>query len=190
QSFFSDNVRDTALAIANVEAGKMAADLGAGTGFVTEGLVQAGLKVIAVDQSEAMLAEMKRKFAKVKTIDYRVGESEKLPIEENTLDYVFCNMYLHHVESPKKSIIEMTRVLKSGGKVVITDMDEHVYDFLRKEQHDRWLGFKREDIEQWFVVAGLINIDIDCIGENCCADSVSGAERANVNLFIACGEKP
>ena len=74
--------------------------------------------------------------------------------------------------------------------MVITDMDEHAYDFLRKEQHDRWLGFKREDIEQWFVDASLININIDCIGENCCADSVSSEAKASVNLFIACGEKP
>jgi len=74
--------------------------------------------------------------------------------------------------------------------VIITDMDEHAYEFLRKEQHDLWLGFNREDIEQWFIDAGLSNIKIDCIGESCCADSVSGAERASVSLFIAYGEKP
>ena len=37
-------------------------DIGAGTGLITEGLVQKGLKVIAVDQSEVMIEEMKRKF--------------------------------------------------------------------------------------------------------------------------------
>lgn len=190
QSFFSSNVRDAALAAARVKAGKLAADLGAGTGFITEGLVQAGLKVIAVDQSEAMLAEMKKKFADMKGIDYRIGESEFLPIEDNSLDFVFCNMYLHHVESPLSSIKEMTRVLKSGGKVVITDMDVHDYEFLQTEQHDRWLGFKREDIQQWYLDAGLSNVKIDCIGENCCADSELSPERASVSLFIAYGEKP
>lgn len=53
--FFSDNVREKAFAVAQIQPGKLAADIGAGTGFLTEGLVQRGLKVIAVDHSEAML---------------------------------------------------------------------------------------------------------------------------------------
>jgi ubiquinone/menaquinone biosynthesis C-methylase UbiE len=190
QSFFSNKVRDAALAAAGVGKGKLAADLGAGTGFITEGLLHAGLKVIAVDQSESMLAEMKKKFANMESIDYRLGESGNLPIEDNSLDYVFCNMYLHHVEFPLRSIKEMTRVLKSGGKVVITDMDEHEFEFLQKEQYDRWLGFKREDIEHWYIDAGLINVNVDCLGQNCCADSELSSERASVSLFIAFGEKP
>ena len=60
KSFFSDEVREKALAAANVKPGKLAADIGAGTGFITEGLVQNGLRVIAVDQSGAMLEEMKK----------------------------------------------------------------------------------------------------------------------------------
>ena len=40
QSFFSENVRDVAYATAKVQAGKLAADIGAGTGFITEGLVR------------------------------------------------------------------------------------------------------------------------------------------------------
>ena len=76
QSFFSDNVRDVALATANVQLGKIAVDLGAGTGFITEGLLQKGLKVIAVDQSEAMIEEMKRKIKKYDMVDYRIGVVE------------------------------------------------------------------------------------------------------------------
>ena len=68
----------TALSI--VQKGKIAADIGAGTGFISEGLIQAGLQVIAVDQSEAILKEMKRKFADIETIDYRVGQAQNLPI--------------------------------------------------------------------------------------------------------------
>jgi hypothetical protein len=84
----------------------------------------------------------------------------------------------------------MERVLKPGGKVVITDMDEHEFEFLRKEQHDRWLGFKREDIEHWFKVAGLKNVKVDCVEENCCGDSDESGEKASVSLFVAYGEKP
>jgi len=62
QSFFSATVKDKAFSVAGVKKGKIAADIGAGSGFITGGLIGKGLKVIAVDQSEAMLAEMRNKL--------------------------------------------------------------------------------------------------------------------------------
>ena len=85
ESFFSDEVREEALSTAAVQKGKIAADIGAGTGFISEGLIQAGLQVIAVDQSEAILKEMKRKFSDIETIDYRVGQAQNLPIPDATV---------------------------------------------------------------------------------------------------------
>lgn len=189
QGFFSDNVREVALDAAHIKAGQLAADIGAGTGFITEALVLMGLKVIAVDQSKAMLGEMEKKLSRFDTIEYRIGDSDALPIPDETVDAIFSNMYLHHVESPSVAIKEMVRVLKTGGKIIITDMDEHDYEFLREEQNDQWMGFKREDIKRWFTEAGLRNVQIDCVGENCCAESDRGNQKASVSLFIASGTK-
>ena len=187
ENFFPDEVRTKALSTAAVQKGKVAADIGAGTGFISEGLIQKGLQVIAVDQSEAILKEMKRKFAGIETIDYRVGQAQNLPIPDATVDYAFANMYLHHVESPSEAIAEMVRILKPGGKLVITDLDEHEFDFLREEHHDRWMGFKRSDIVEWFQSAGLRDIYIDSIGACCEAQSSCGSEFASIGIFIASG---
>jgi ubiquinone/menaquinone biosynthesis C-methylase UbiE len=56
-------------------------------------------KVIAVDQSEEILNVLKDKFSYYKDFKciQRVGES--IPIEDNSVDYVFANMFLHHVEN-------------------------------------------------------------------------------------------
>ncbi|MYD60175.1 MAG: methyltransferase domain-containing protein [Gemmatimonadetes bacterium] len=189
ESFFSDEVREEALSTAAVQKGKTAADIGAGTGFISEGLRQKGLQVIAVDQSEAILKEMKRKFSDIETIDYRVGQAQNLPIPDATVDYAFANMYLHHVEFPSGAIAEMVRILKPSGKLVITDLDEHEFNFLREEHHDRWMGFKRADIEKWFQSAGLRDIHIDSIGTCCEARSSCGSEFASIGIFLASGEK-
>jgi len=189
QSFFSEAVREKAYAVAGVQAGQTAADIGAGTGFISEGLLRRGLRVVAVDQSAAMLEEMQRKFASFVGIDYRLGEADSLPLPVGTVDYVFANMYLHHVVSPPAAIKEMVRLLKPGGKLVITDLGEHGFEFLRTEQHDRWLGFQREDVRRWFTEAGLKNVAVDCTDENCCAQSSCGCQSASISVFVAYGEK-
>ncbi|MFQ5944011.1 MAG: class I SAM-dependent methyltransferase [Anaerolineales bacterium] len=189
EDFFPKDVREKALAAAGVKAGESAADIGAGSGFLSEALLREGLHVIAVDQSEAMLNMMRRKFSAAGSIDYRAGEASSLPIADEAVDHAFANMYLHHVESPPVAIKEMARILKPGGKLVITDMDKHEYEFLNTEHHDRWMGFEREDIHQWFEEAGLQNVTVDCVDETCCADSSSGTEQAIVSIFIAHGRR-
>ncbi len=189
KSFFSESVREKAFSVAGIQAGKIAADIGAGTGFMTEGLIRERLHVIAVDQSNAMLDEMRKRFSEVDGIEYRLGESEKLPIPDGSVDYAFANMYLHHVEFPLKAIKEMMRILKPGGKLVITDMDTHTFEFLKREHHDRWMGFDRIDVKQWFEEAGLKNVEVDCAEETCCAQSETENETANVSVFVASGER-
>jgi ubiquinone/menaquinone biosynthesis C-methylase UbiE len=189
KAFFSEIVREKAMAIAEVLPGKLAADIGAGTGFVTEGLLQKGLRVIAVDQSEAMIHQMKNKFGDSPMIDYRIGEAGAIPIEDSSVDYVFANMFLHHVENPRLAIKEMVRILKPGGSLVITDLDKHDFEFLKTEHKDRWMGFRRSDVKRWFVESGLKNIEVDCAGDNCCAKSSSGSEFASISIFVVLGKK-
>ena len=163
RSFFSEDVREGAYRAAGLVPGRTAADIGCGTGFITEGLLEKGLKVIAVDQSPAMLDELMSAMV-CSSLECRQGEAESLPIDDCSVDYAFANMFLHHVESPPVAIGEMVRILKPGGVLVITDMDEHGFDFLITEQHDRWAGFARDDIREWFLDAGLRDVEVGPVG--------------------------
>ena len=190
KGFFRENVRKKAFETAHIQPGKTAADIGAGTGFIAEDLIRRGLHVIAVDQSEAMLEVLKNKLPPSSRIDLRTGEAGNLPIDDNYVDYVFANMYLHHVLDPADAIKEMIRILKPGGVLVITDMDKHSFVHLKSEHHDRWMGFERADVHRWLETAGLKTVRVRCIDELCCAKSSDGKETARVSIFIASGKKP
>jgi ubiquinone/menaquinone biosynthesis C-methylase UbiE len=194
EAFFSERLREKAFAAAGVRAGATAADVGAGTGFLTEGLLERGVRVVAVDQSPAMLAELGRKlgerFRDRPGLELRAGEAAALPLADGEVDYAFANMFLHHVEDPAAAIRELARVVRPGGRVVITDLDEHSHEFLRTEHHDRWMGFRRGDVRDWLAAAGLEEPTVGGAEETCCATSCCGGDRAQVGIFVAVAGKP
>ncbi len=183
--FFSERVREKAVERSGARAGQRAVDVGAGTGFVTEALIEAGLSVVAVDPSEAMLVEMKEKLGGAADVDYRVGSAEDLPLEDDSVDFAFANMALHHVESPSVAIAEMARVVTPGGRIVITDLDSHDVQFLVEEHHDRWMGFERSVVEGWLADAGLRDVSVGSLDETCGATSECGTESAELTIFVA-----
>lgn len=189
RALFTDEVRRKALDAGAVQRGKVAADVGAGTGFLSEGLLARGLRVIAVDGSAPMVEEMRRKFQRAPGFEARLGDAASLPLRDGEADYAFANMYLHHVEDPGRAIAEMARAVKPGGRVVVTDMDEHRFEALKQEHHDRWLGFPRPRVEQWSRAAGLAPVAVSGLGEECCATTAQG-EEVTVSIFCAVGSKP
>ena len=97
----------------------------------------------------------------------------------------FCTTW----SSPLAAIHEMTRILKPGGSLVLTDLDKHDFEFLVSEHHDRWMGFERDQIHRWLVDAGLVDVRVDCVGADCCATSEVG-EAASLSIFVASGRRP
>lgn len=190
RQFFSDELRKQAVEAAGAVAGSVAADVGAGTGFVTEELLMRGAAVVAVDQSRSMLDEIDKKWGSTGRVRTVIGTEDDLRLADEAVQTAFANMYLHHVEDPARAIREMARIVRPGGRVVITDLDEHSYEFLRSEQHDRWLGFKREDVRRWFEESGLTDVHVDQTQQSCHSDSQTGDVKASVSIFLAVGTKP
>jgi ubiquinone/menaquinone biosynthesis C-methylase UbiE len=104
-------------------------------------------------------------------------------------------MYLHHCPDPLAAIKEMVRIIKPGGRLVITDLDTHTHSWMKKEMADEWLGFDRNQIRTWFQEMDLVNVLVDCTGESCCAKSedenlAQTAEgQAEISVFVATGSK-
>ncbi len=188
RTFFGEGVRDAAIAAADINSSSIVVDVGIGTGFIAEGALAAGGRVIGVDSSDHMLEEARQRFGLAR-FEARSGDIESLPVGTGEVDVVLGNMVLHHAADPPRAILEMARVLKPGGRIVITDADTHHHEWLRTEQHDRWLGFERGNIIRWFQDAGLVDVTVTDTCETCRPTSECGT-KAEITIFLARGLKP
>jgi len=131
------------------------ADLGCGTGRVTEALAPFVAHVIAVDESAAMLTAARRRLKGVTTAELRQGELEALPLADAEADAALLCLVLHYLSDPLLALAEARRALRERGRLLVVDMLPHDREEYRTTMGHAWLGFPRERMEEWLVAAGF-----------------------------------
>src|SRR5271165_6217781 len=141
------------------------ADLGAGEGLLSELLARRAKRVIAVDNSEKIVAfgAAKAKKNGLKNLEFRLGNLQNPPIDANSVDLVILSQALHHAEIPADAIAAAHKILRSGGQILILDLLKHNFDKARELYGDRWLGFAESDLHRWIEAAGFKKIEISIV---------------------------
>src|SRR5438034_10628780 len=132
------------------------ADLGSGEGLLSELLARRAKKVIAVDNSEKMVAFGANKAKKngLKNLEFRLGDLEEPPIDPQSVDLVILSQALHHARNPARAIAATHRILRVGGQVMILDLLQHSFEQAHQLYGDTWLGFAESDLHRWLEAAG------------------------------------
>ncbi|HVF39042.1 MAG TPA: metalloregulator ArsR/SmtB family transcription factor [Gemmatimonadaceae bacterium] len=130
-------------------------DLGCGTGQLSESMSPFVAKVIAVDDSTAMLAAARKRLGALSNVDVRSGRLESLPIEDASLDVALLFLVLHYVPEPEQAIAEACRTLRPGGRLLVVDMMPHDREDLLHEMGHVWRGFSDTQIAALFEASGL-----------------------------------
>jgi ubiquinone/menaquinone biosynthesis C-methylase UbiE len=112
---------------AGIKIGNTVVDLGSGAGndvFIARSIVGETGKVIGIDMTEEMLEKANRNNRKLgyKNIEFKLGDIENMPIEDQFVDVVVSNCVLNLVPNKEKAFAEIYRILKSGAHFCVSDI--------------------------------------------------------------------
>ena len=134
------------VALASLKEGETVLDLGSGGGidvFLAAKKVGPRGKAFGVDMTEEMIKKARGTASKYgyENVEFRLGEIEDLPIEDNSVDVVISNCVINLSPDKEKVFREAYRVLKPGGRIMISDLvtEGELPDSV-KQSLDAWAG--------------------------------------------------
>jgi SAM-dependent methyltransferase len=133
-------------------------DLGCGTGAVASELAPFVARVVAVDESKAMLSAARRRLQPHDNVELRAGALESLPVDTAELDAALMSLVLHYVPEPPRALAEAHRALRPGGRLVVVDMQEHGRAEYREQYGHVWQGFGEAQVRGWLEEAGFTGV--------------------------------
>jgi ubiquinone/menaquinone biosynthesis C-methylase UbiE/DNA-binding transcriptional ArsR family regulator len=132
-------------------------DLGTGTGRILELFGARTSRALGFDLNHAMLAyaRMKLERAGLSHAQVRHGDLYNVPLPDGAADAVVLHQVLHFLDDPAAAIVEVSRLLAPGGKLLVVDFAPHELEFLREQSAHRRLGFARDQLGCLLEGAGL-----------------------------------
>ena len=99
------------------------AEFGCGTGFYTQTLAEKADTIVATDISPGML-DMARSRIHASNVQFQQEDCQVTSFSDDAFDCAFISLVLHFTE-PEKTLVEMHRILKPGGTLIIANLDLH-----------------------------------------------------------------
>ncbi|MDP2939529.1 MAG: arsenite methyltransferase [Candidatus Omnitrophota bacterium] len=159
------------VAIASLKEGDIVLDLGSGAGFdaflAAQKIGKSG-KVIGVDMTFEMVEKARANAKKggYKNVEFRLGEIEKLPIEDNSVDVIISNCVINLSPQKQKVFQEAFRVLKPSGRLMVSDLVlvKDLPDMI-KESIEAYVGclagaIKKDEYLKFIRMAGFKDVKV------------------------------
>ena len=150
--------RDSVLALLDAlgfPGSASALEVGPGDGGFLPELARRFSRVLALDNSEAMLELARQRCTQDQLGNVELRLADALSDEVASADCVVVNMVLHHFAAPAEALQQLARLVNPGGSLLVTELCSHDQSWARTACGDLWLGFDQEELARWADAAGL-----------------------------------
>ena len=151
---WNEEMRTEALDLLDIEEGDRVLDVGCGTGFATEGLLERTENVYGLDQSVHQMEKAWQKFGKRDRVRFYRGDAERLPFENDTFDIVWSSGSIEYWPDPVAALVECRRIAKPGGQVLIVGPNYPSNTVFQKLADAFMLFYGTDEADRMFEEAG------------------------------------
>jgi len=113
-------------------ASKVVLDIASGEGYGSEMLARTAKHVYGVDIDEVSVKHAQQKY-QAENLEYRLGSCTEIPLPDASVDIVISFETIEHITDHQKMMIEVKRVLRSGGTLLISSPEKSVYDDINQK---------------------------------------------------------
>ena len=152
---WNEEMRDRALEWFDADADDRVLDVGCGTGFATEGLLEYTDDVHGLDQSDGQLSKAFGKFGKTDRVRFYRGDAERLPFASDSFDALWSSGSIEYWPNPVAALEEFRRVVKPGGRVLVVGPDYPDSALFQRLADAIMLFYDAEEADTMFSEAGF-----------------------------------
>ncbi len=161
---WNEGMRSEAIGMLDIDADDRVLDVGCGTGFATEGLLEEVDTVHGLDQSRHQMEKAFAKFGKHDRVRFYRGDAERLPFKTDSFDVVWSSGSIEYWPNPVTALREFRRVLVPGGQVLVVGPNYPSRTAVQRLADAIMLFYDADEADRMFDTAGFEDVEHRLMG--------------------------
>jgi SAM-dependent methyltransferase/DNA-binding MarR family transcriptional regulator len=138
-------------------------DIASGDGVLAELLAPHAHRYVCVDSSKRVVAAAAERLRKFRNVEVREGDMHALPFGDGEFDLVVLMHALTYADKPAQAVAEAARVLRPGGRLLLSSLARHEHQSVVQAYGHANLGFADKDLRRFVSRAGLELVNADTV---------------------------
>jgi len=155
---WNEEMRAEALELLDLSPDDRVLDVGCGTGFGTEGLLEYTDDVHGLDQSIHQMEKAFEKFGRTDQVNFCRGDAERLPVADDSFDAVWSSGSIEYWPNPVDALTEFRRVVRPGGSVLVVGPNYPSSSVFQRLADAIMLFYDEEEADRMFADAGFEDV--------------------------------
>lgn len=130
-------------------------DIASGDGVLAELLAPHAKRYVCIDSSQRVVAAAAERLRRYANVEVRAGDMHALPCKDGSFDLVVLMHALTYADRPAQAVAEAARVLRRGGRLLLSSLARHEHRSVVEAYGHRNLGFSEKELRKFAEKAGV-----------------------------------